>query len=445
MSENLASGPASATTDEKPDASADARAAQREQEHPIRKTRHEDKIADAFEKAERQLEARDRPDEPKPRAKAKEPAETKPASKKAEKPEPKDDGDEADEGDDEPDAAPKPAAKPQRLEPKAYWSREKRDGFTYLPREVQERLLEEAPAAVEHWSQELKDSFAKQPREAQEFLLTRSQDMERGYQQKLQSLAGDRKLIEGVRSAPTPQQRALMQQRGMDEAAVFSALLRHQQHSMDDPIGYVRDFITRNRIDPRAILGEGGEVGQQNGQTAPTVQADITSHPAYRALKAEFDALKGTVTSDLQRRSEDHDRQLAAEMDSILAETNDGGDPAYPFTRLLAGTMAEILDGDPERYRSMGTRDRFVEAYNLALESFPELKALHQTAQPKPKPADEPAEDDADADEAAEQERLKRAASKKSRTPQAAPPSDGDKDQRFRKAFGRAEKQLGLR
>lgn len=409
---------------------------------PVRRTRHADAFADAFEAAEKELEPGAKKPA-KPNAKAAEPEEK---AKPEPRPTPKRQADpEADDADDDAEDGDRPtAAKSERLEPKSYWPRDRRDSFAYQPRSVQEAWLAEAPAPPVHWPQDMKDNFGRQPREAQEAWLTQSQHLERGYSQRFEQLAGERKLAEGIRSAVSPQQRALMQERGLDEVGVFGALMRLQQQSMEDPIGYIRDFATKNRIDLHALVGDPASAGgQQNGQNGAPMQADISSHPAYRALKAEFDALKGTVTNDLQQRQQEQERRIAEDMDRVLAERNEGGDPAYPFVRVLAGTMAEILERNPERYGSMGIRDRFVEAYNIALESFPELKPVQRPAQPKPSPADELDEDDADPEDEAEAEKLKKAATKKSRTPQSAP-GNGRGDP-FARAFSRAEKQVGHR
>lgn len=451
-----------------------------DQPAPRRAKKGEDaKFLAAFEAAEKALGGNDKPKaKSKPKAKVEDDDDdddededekpARPAKKKPAKPSKKevaDDDDEDDEDDDDfvarnrqsesgkqpkdgekkpAKAAEKPAEKDkdgkEPLKPKGWWSHERRSSFNYQPRHVQEQWLEEAPAPNAHWPEEFKERFASVPREAQEILLEQSQSLERGFNEKFQALNAERKLAETIKSAITPQQRQMMQQRGLDEGRTFQALMHLQEQSMRDPVGYARDFIMRNKLDPRAILGNAGGEGGENGQN-PAPAADIASHPTVRALQAEVQAMKAAQMEDARRRDEENDRKIETDMSGVLAETDDEGNPAYPYARLLAAPMAQILLADPAKYDAMGVRERFVTAYNLALKDFPELQPPPKAAKSSKK-ADEP-DEDADPDEEDEEEvKLKRAATKKSKRPAATSQSREDS---WGKAFRRAEKQLGQR
>ena len=443
----------------------------RDQPQNLGRSRERDPFADAFKAAEKQLAGDTKPAKPKkPAAKdddgdeedepapAKKKPQQKPAKAKEEAPD-----DDEDEGEDDPaprrrsgeaakSAKPsddraaagdekKPEAKPKEpLKAKDWWSNERRSSFAYQPRHVQEAWLDEAPAPNQNWPTEVQEVFARQPREAQEAMLGINQEITRGYTEKFQALAAERKLAEGIRAVPTPEQRTMMQQRGLNEVQTFTALMRLQEQSARDPVGYVRDFIMRNKIDPRTVLGnEAG--GGENSQGNPP-RADIRSDPAFRSLQAELNAIKAERMEEVRRRDEENDRKLSGELSGVLAETDEDGNPAYPYARLLQAQMAHILTTNPEQFDSMGVRDRFVTAYQLALKEFPELLPPPKAA--KPTRADErDDEDPAEPDEGDEDEaKLKKAATKKSRRPAAASHDRGDP---FDVAFRKAEKRLGQR
>lgn len=390
----------------------------------------------------------------------------KPVAKKPAKAAPADDGDETEE-DDEPAAKPakKAAAgeddadaeadaekaKPKGpLTPKNYWARERREAFPYQTREVQEAWLNEAPAPHAHWATDHKDMFAKQPREVQEAWLEHTQSVERGYGRKFEELAGERKLATEIRETITPEIRTQMQQFGLkSEAEVLKGLLHLQQQSVQNPVKYARDFIVRNKLDIRHFIpdDEGNWPADFGGQNGATPQADIESHPVVRQLLAKVTSLEGRLESDVKQREENEARAVDDDMAKIIAERDETGEPRFPYIRLLGDRMAEIIESDPARFGAMGHLDGVQAAYDLALKSFPELPQTKRTATKKSKPTpveelDGEADDEADSEEDAATVKLKQAATKKSKTPIAAPGTSGDP---FDRAFAKAEKQLGTR
>jgi hypothetical protein len=74
------------------------------------------------------------------------------------------------------------------------------------------------------------------------------------------------------------------------------------------------------------------------------------------------------------------------------------------------------------------------------LQGFPELTPPKKTVTPAP--VDEPEEEETDSEEETQAEKLRKASTKKSKTPQAAPSNGGDP---FARAFARAEKRVGTR
>ncbi len=408
-----------------------------------------DAFSAAFNEAKDELEGKDKP---KPAAKKPEPKqEKKPEPPKA-KPEQKADkpsqkakeratADEGEDGDEEAEEGEKPASKPrERLEPKKYWNEKRRDAFRYQPREVQQAWLDEEPAAPERWTTEAKEQFAALPREAKEVVLSQVGEADRGYTQKFQALAAERKLAEDIRSAVPPNMRAYMQSRGMTEPQAFSRLLQLQHQATTDPIGYVRQFIQSNKLNPAEILGV-----DQNGQPIPQSQAkpaDIASHPSFRALQAEHEALKQSIAQDYQRRHEAESRLFETEFEGVISETDGDGNSLFPYLRLLADPMARIISADPELYNSMGVRERFATAYRVALQDFPELQTQPRTA--KPQPADEQDEDAHSKEEAKRVEKVRQAASPKAKSVAVASGS-GKTGDPFEDAWAEAKKQLNRR
>lgn len=416
-------------------------AAPEKAEIPIGANGKPDPFMAAFNAAEKELAGEDKPKpapkkEAKPEPKAEKPA-TKPEAKpEPKKPEPKADGEEDEDGAGEAAAAKPEPKKTEPLAPKRHWSKRRQDDFQYLPREMQETWLSEPVSPDTHWPAETKEAFTRMPREAQEEFLVQTRNFERGFGEKFQALSKERKLAEDIRAAVPDSVRQVMQSRGMDEAAVFKTLVAKQQQAMANPVQYVADFIRASKLDINQLAAALQGQPQGNGQAAP--QADIESHPVVRTLKAELSELKGHVTEAQRRQQQEEDREIETAFGSFTSERDEGGNLAYPFVRVLSDYMANVIDGDAERFSSMRPRERLVEAYKIALAAHPELASVTRTA--KPGPADEQ-DEDADSEDAQAAEKLRRAATKKSQTPTAAPAKSGDP---FARAFGRAERQLGL-
>ncbi len=381
-----------------------------------------DQLAKAFNDAKEELDAKAAASKPgpKPGSKRAAPAEDdedeKPAPKAKAKPEAESDGKakkdtsyakdadaqaktekKADEkGEDEAVAEKKPAKEEPKkpVEPKKYWSEKRKEAFRFQPREVQEQWVEEDPAPNDRWPTETKEAFAALPREAKEVVLAQLTEFERGVTQKFQSLAAERKLAEDIKAAVPAVMRQYMTQRGMNEPQVFSRLIALQQESMNDPAGYVRKFIASNNIKPSDIYQM--EDGQSpTGQLQPQQQADIKSHPAFQALAAEYEQLRQSIDQDRQQRAQEEDRRFRTEFDGVMSETDGEGNSLYPYIRLLAEPMAQIIESDPEHFSSMGVKERFSTAYRLALQDFPELASPKRTAKTAPPPADERVEEPA--------------------------------------------------
>lgn len=343
-----------------------------------------------------------------------------------------------------PAAAPDPASdvpvavqQEAALEPRPYWSRERKEAFRYQPKYVQEEWLDAEPEPNARWSNETKEAFSKLPREAKELYLTQMSEAERGFGQKFQSLAAERKLAEDIRSAVPPHVRAYMEQKGLNEAQVLGTLLNLQQRSMQDPAGYIRDFVQNNRLNPAEIFGIEAKPAE------PLTPDAIRSHPEYQQIATQFDALRREVQQERMQRAEEENRRLAAEFEQIVQDRDGDGEPLYPYIRLLADPMARILDSDPELFGSMATRDRFQHAYRMALEEFPELKPLKRPAVPPP--ADEQVVKDAHVVE--EEKRagnLERAITPKPRAPMPVPQSNGKTGDPLTDAIRAAERKLGL-
>mgnify|MGYP000929529662 CR=1 FL=1 len=383
---------------------------------------HTDPFTQAFNKATNSLHARAQEREPEPEL------EPQPTESTAEAK-----GAAPDRASQIPGAVQQEAA----LEPRPYWSRERKEAFRYQPKFVQQEWLDEEPAPNARWSDATKEAFAKLPREAKELYLTQIADIERGANAKLQANAAERKFAEEIRGAVPPHIRAYMTQKGLNEAQVFTTLLNLQQQSMQDPAGYVRNFVQNNRLNPAEVFGIEAKPAE------PLTMDAIRAHPEYQQLATQFDALRREVQQERAQRAEAEDRRIAAEIEQIFQDRDGDGEPLYPYIRLLADPMARILDSDPELFGSMATRDRFATAYRMALEEFPELKPLRRPVVPPP--ADEQVVKDAHAVE--EEKRagnLERAITPKSRTP--LPPSNGagKTGNPLDDAIRAAERKLGL-
>ena len=324
----------------------------------------------------------------------------------------------AGDGDEDEDTAPakvKPDPKAPR-EAKKYWSKSRQEAFRLQPREVQDEWLEAEPEPDGRWPTDTREAFAKLPRDAKEVVLAQLNEADRGLAQKFQALAAERRLAEDIRNAVPAPMRAHMQQRGLSEPQVFAKLLGYQHEAMTDPVGYVRRFIVQNKLNPAEVLGA---AGQQNGQTG-AMQADVMSHPAVRALKAEYDALQHSIAMNREQHAQEEARRFATEFEGVTQETDGEGNSLYPYIRLLADPMARIIESDPELFSSMATKEKFATAYRLALQEFPELSPPRRTA--KSPPADEQEDEPAQAElEEKRAAKLEKAITPKSRTPQTVP------------------------
>lgn len=418
------------------------------------KTGKRDPFTAAFNASQDELRGvdDDPDDEPAPKpVKKPAPAKKEPEPEAKPKKEPKPKPAEAeDDAEDEPEAeaeaeepAEKVEAKPEKkatgpLEPKKWWASRKRDAFLRMPRHIQESWLAEAPKPDQRWTADEKASFEKMPVEAQELVLARHQEFERGYGEKFETLAKERKLAEEVRKAVPPQLRTLMDQRGLTEAQVLNKLAQQQLFALQDPKGYARKFLADAKINPLDVFqfdAEGQPVAQPQQQAAP----DIRAHPDYQAMAAELQQLR----EERQKLAATDEERFSAEFESLLNETDGEGNSPYPFIRVLAGAMATIIENEPDRYSGLSLKDRLAASYFEALEDFPELSAIQMTA-PKPAPADEPKPKSADSDGEGERvAKLEKAVTPKSRAPApaSAPNTAGDP---FEQAWASARKSLRM-
>lgn len=337
----------------------------------------------------------------------------------------------------EPEAPQTPPTK-VTLEPPAYWSRERKEAFKYQPRHVQEAWLAEDPQPNSRWSAEIKEAFGKLPREAKELYLTQVADIERGANAKLQANAADRKFAEEVRAVVPQHLREYMTQKQLSEPQVFAHLLNLQQQSMQDPAGYVRNFVQNNKLNPSEIFGV--EIPQPG---APLPVEAIRSHPEYQQIQQQFNALRAEIERERAQRAEQEQARLNAEFEQIVTETDGDGNPLYPYIRLLADPMARLFETDSELFSSMSTKEKFATAYRMALEQFPELSTIKRTAEPKP--ADVPTKDAHTAAAEKRQEILERAITPKPRVPTPPPPkANGKTGDPFEDAYNAASRKLGL-
>lgn len=341
------------------------------------------------------------------------------------------------------------------LEAKKYWPSRKREAFKFQPRHVQEAWLAETPKPDQRWSEEQKTAFEKLPIEGKELLLERHQEFERGYGEKFEGLARERKLIEEVQKAVPPQMRTIMEQRGITESQMLGKLAQQQLFAWANPKGYIAKFIQDSRINPADLfpnLRNGGQPQTAEGEQPTTQQLapqqvnpadfDIRSHPHYQAMAARLRELEEAQT----KVAESEDERFTAEFNGLLSETDGEGNSLYPFIRVLAGPMASIIENDPDRFDGLGIKDRLAAAYYQALEDFPELTAIYMTAPTSEPKVDEP-EVKPVADSSGESERLaklEKAVTPKSQAPAMASASSASDDP-FEKAFASAKKALGKR
>ena len=414
---------------------------------------------------------------PKPEKKAEaeeEPAEKAPEKKPAPKPEAAEEADDEDEASEVEAEAPKTEKKAEKEEPakaetkepepkkekgpleaKKYWPARRREAFSFQPRHVQEAWLAEAPKPDQRWSEDWKAAFEKLPLEGKELLLEKHQEIERGYGEKFEGLAKERKLIEEVQKAVPPQMRTIMDQRGITESQMLAKLAQQQLFAWANPKGYIAKFIQDSKINPADLfphLRNGGQPQNAEGEQPTTQHAapqqenpaalDIRTHPHFQAMAARVRELE----EERQKAAESEDERFESQFKELLKDTDDDGNSLYPFIRVLAGPMATIIENDPDRFDGLGIRDRLAAAYQKALEDFPELTAIYMTA-PTPEPkVDEPEVKPA-ADSSGESERLaklEKAVTPKSQAPAMASASSASDDP-FEKAFASAKKALGKR
>lgn len=420
------------------------------------KTGKRDPFTAAFNASQDELRGADEPDDepepaPKPKKQAapvKKEAEPEPKPKKEPAPKPEEQAEPDEDAIAEKVAEKLAEAKPEKqekgpLEPKKWWASRKRDAFMRMPQHIKEQWLAEAPKADQRWSEEQKTAFEKLPLEGKELLLERHQEFERGYGEKFETLAKERKLADEVRKAVPPQLRQLMDQRGLTEAQVLNKLAQQQIFALQDPKGYARKFLADAGINPLDLVqidAEGRPVTpqpQQQSQAAPNIRA----HPEYQQMAAELQQLR----EERAKLAETDDQRFAADFDGLLGETDGEGNSLYPFIRVLAGAMATIIENDPDRYSGLSLRDRLAASYYEALEDFPELSAIQMTA-PKPAKADEPKPKAADSDGESERvAKLEKAVTPKSQSPAVSASGSAAGGDAFEQAWQSAKKALGKR
>lgn len=406
-----------------------------------------DPFADALKSAQRTLGELD--DEEKPAKKPAKKAEPKPEEKKPAKPEKKADekpaekapkpakakddaGDEDDAEDD--DETPAKPAKP--LQPKRSWSAKRQEDFQYLTPEAKAEWLAEPTRAPDHWTPEEKADFDKIADEGmRDHYVAARKSFERGYQGKFDALAGERKTFAEIQAAVPPGLRQAMQQRGISEAAMFKTLVGLQEKSMSDPIGYVADFIGKNKVDLQKLADRLDAAPAQPQGQAP----DVRNHPEFRQMADRVAQLEGHINGQIEERKTTIETESSTALQKALTETDEGGELRYPLARVLSYDMADLLENDPDTFEGMSFAERFDLAYRTALDSRPELHALKKSKTAAPAAEREGDDEDAEDDREA---KLKRAKSRKSNG--MTPSTGAGGGDPFSKAYASAKSQSGF-
>lgn len=237
----------------------------------------------------------------------------------------------------------------------------------------------EGPQPPAHWSQLERDRFAALPKEIQPILLEKVTNLERGYQEKFQTLAEAKRVHDEVGQIFAPLAGDLQRYR-MTNVDAIKYLVATQQAMRRDPAGTLRALAKDYGIDLGTMAANPGAAAPAAGQPAgseafgyldPRAEQDIA------ALRAQVTPLTQTVQTLTQAIQASANQQREAAFQNAVAAANEFANAKGPDGKALHPYYADVREAMAELWEK-GVVKSLPEAYELACQRNPEVKAALQ-------------------------------------------------------------------
>lgn len=212
-----------------------------------------------------------------------------------------------------------------------------------------------------NWPEEFKEAFAELPPPAQHFVMNTARNMQADYTRKTQAIAQERQQMGQMRQAysefdriiaPRAQQWAL---NGMNPAQAVQQLIALSDFATNDAPGFLKYFANLRGVDLQSLANP-SEQEYVDPQVAGLQRIVAQSQAQLNQLTQQY--THGQQQQQVQQYQSAF-RATSAAIDDFARQTDQSGQPAYPFFDDVVDDMTVLVESG--RARSMP------EAYRLAV------------------------------------------------------------------------------
>lgn len=248
--------------------------------------------------------------------------------------------------------------------------------------------------APKHWPADRREAFAKMPREGQDSLLKLARELEGGFTRRSQEVADKARFADTVRGLFTAEDRAQMQQVGVDEAGAVQYLMNLQRFAAQRPAEYVMWAMHTLGVSPSDLPLNAGADGQKPAapdqpaaQTGDPKLDELLTDPAVKQLRSELAEAKQTIQQIAgklsaqdraaleyqQQQSYAHRQSLLDIVKQFRSIQDDNGQLKYPHFDSVMSQVGAIMQTDPKLRAMPDGVDKMAKAYAKVIQGDEEL------------------------------------------------------------------------
>ena len=183
--------------------------------------------------------------------------------------------------------------------------------------------LEPVPAP-ESWPKDAKQRWNELPRDLQEVAAKVSREANADYTRKTQELARIRRRYEELDRVLGPHEKGFALQ-GVTTPQVIGQLLETRNWFQRDPLNAAKYIIQTLGVDPKQLMAQQGQNGEQPQQVAD---------PRIQALTQEIQGLKKFINDQQQTATQQQVQAVESDLVSYSNETDESGQLKRPFLRV---------------------------------------------------------------------------------------------------------------
>jgi hypothetical protein len=198
-----------------------------------------------------------------------------------------------------------------------------------------------------------KAAFAKLTPEMRAFVARRESEVERGFQQKTQELAAQKRTYDQLDQVLQPRRQQIALQ-GLSPAQAIDQLFALSDFATTDPSGFIKYFAGQRGVDLRTMVPD-------PNQPAPVVD------PALAAIQKSLQDQERRIQAFTTQQSRTQEEQIQAELSSFQTAVDATGQPAHPHFEAVRVAMGALMQS--------GQAPDLQAAYDMAVYANPTTRA----------------------------------------------------------------------